>query len=73
MKKTRVEIKLTFSADLDPVKGWGDNPNDWCTMLEQRIGASSGGPYNMKVVITDINCRDVPEMIVPVFASSEVI
>ena len=57
MKKTRVEIKMTFSADLDPVKGWGNTPDDWATMLEQRIGASAGGPYNMKLVITDINCR----------------
>lgn len=61
MRRRRVEIKMTFSADLDPVKGWGDNPNDWATMLEQRIGASSGGPYNMKLAITDINCREVTE------------
>lgn len=61
MKRQRVEIKMTFSADLDPIRGWGHHPDDWCTMLEQRIGATSDSPYNLKLVITDINCRDVPE------------
>ncbi len=60
MKKTRVEIKMTFSADLDPIRGWGHHPDDWCTMLEQRIGATSDSPYNLKLIITDINCREEP-------------
>lgn len=57
MKQSRVEIKMIFSANLDQVKGWGDKPGDWVEVLRQRIGADSGGPYDIKLTVTDINFR----------------
>lgn len=33
----RVKITLEFEADLDPVPGWGNKPEDWVGLLERNI------------------------------------
>lgn len=34
MKLPTIEADITFSADLDPVPGWGDSPEDWVTLFK---------------------------------------
>jgi hypothetical protein len=29
MRKQRVTFQIQFSTDLDPIPGWGNDPDDW--------------------------------------------
>jgi hypothetical protein len=33
----RVNINLTFSADLDQVRGWGFDPQDWVALIQSEL------------------------------------
>jgi hypothetical protein len=48
----RVNILLTFSADLDRVPGWGYDPKDWVELVERELLKNSH--YN-----TDVDVRSV--------------
>lgn len=44
MAAQRVKINLTFEADLDPVPGWGNKPEDWADYVKDRL--SGNGHYH---------------------------
>jgi hypothetical protein len=52
--KKRVEIKLTFSADLDMVPGWGHETQDWVDLVNRELMRNSH--YDTRV---DIHSVDV--------------
>jgi hypothetical protein len=33
----RRRVRIVIEVDLDPVPGWGDNPEDWQRLIESRM------------------------------------
>lgn len=44
------KVRLTVEANLDPVPGWGDNPDDWQALV-QRLLDDSVGHYHPSVTV----------------------
>ena len=49
----RGRVRLVVEADLDPVPGWGDCPEDWRLMVERML-IDAAGHYHPTVVIEHI-------------------
>ena len=48
----RRRTRLTVEVDLDPVMGWGDNPDDWRNYLQRHLD-SVVSHYNPTVTIEE--------------------
>lgn len=54
----RVEINLTFSANLDMVPGWGHTPDDWIALIKHELLRNSH--YDTRVEIHSTKTAWVP-------------
>jgi len=50
----RRQVTLTVTIDIDPVPGWGDNPEDY-RALTQKLLTDSIGHYNPTVYIGGVS------------------
>ena len=50
----RRKVTLVVTIDLDPVPGWGDNPDDY-RALTQKLLTDSIGHYNPSVTIEGVS------------------
>ncbi|MCP1757801.1 hypothetical protein [Bradyrhizobium elkanii] len=50
--KKRCAITMTFSVDLDMVKGWGDKPSDWTDLI--RAAVITSNIYQPEMVVHEI-------------------
>lgn len=48
MLKRRVTFQLEFSVDLDPVPGWGFEPQDWKDYI--KVNLSRDSHYNPEIL-----------------------
>lgn len=49
----RVQITLTFSADLDWIPGWGHEPEDWVELIQSEL--MRNGHYHPAVEIQKVS------------------
>jgi hypothetical protein len=53
--RERPRVRLTVEADIDPVPGWGDNPQDWQALV-QRLLDEAVPHYHPVVTIQETRC-----------------
>jgi hypothetical protein len=51
--RSKPKVRLIVEANLDPIPGWGDNPEDWQALV-QRLLDDAVGHYHPVVTIAEV-------------------
>lgn len=51
----KAEITIKYTVDLDPVPGWGDNPDDWVRLATEAVLRQSH--YNTSADVVSVKVR----------------
>lgn len=56
--RRRATFRIEFSVDLDPVPGWGNNPEDWRELIEYALTTNAHYNPTAKATLVKVKRTD---------------